>query len=78
MSLVLLRAPINRYSQVCREFEQRVKKDFSEKSTTGFREGDMKEFIDTIKGYKTTTSVGLYYSVSYGTLSTSCFTDFSL
>lgn len=64
--LELLQNPINRCSQVCREFEQSMRV-FSGKSTTGFRDwakmefmrGSINEFIDTIAGYKSTISVGL-------------------
>lgn len=64
--LTLLQGPIERCSQVCREFEQSME-SFSKKSKTGFRDwtkmefmrGDMNEFIDTIAGYKATISVGL-------------------
>ena len=64
--LTLLQGPIERCSQVCREFEQSME-GFGGKSKTGFRDwtkmefmrGDMNEFIDTIAGYKSTISVGL-------------------
>ncbi|RFU26134.1 hypothetical protein B7463_g10201, partial [Scytalidium lignicola] len=64
--LELLQGPIDRCSQVCREFEQSMKA-FSKNSKTGFRDwtkmefmrGDINEFIDTIAGYKSTISVGL-------------------
>ena len=64
--LALLQGPIDRCSQVCREFEQSMEV-FSGKSKTGFRDwtrmefmkGDINEFIDTIAGYKSTISVGL-------------------
>jgi gas vesicle protein len=64
--LALLKGPIDRCSQICREFEQSMKA-FSGKSKTGFRDwtkmefmrGDINEFIDTIAGYKSTISVGL-------------------
>lgn len=64
--LTLLQGPIERCSQVCREFEQSMEV-FRGKSKTGFRDwtkmefmrGDMNEFIDTIAGYKSTISVGL-------------------
>ena len=59
--LALLQGPIDRCSQVCREFEQ-LMEVFSGKSKTGFRDwtrmefmkGDINEFIDTIAGYKLT------------------------
>ena len=64
--LMLLQGPIERCSQVCREFEQSMEV-FRGKSKTGFRDwtrmefmrGDMNEFIETIAGYKSTISVGL-------------------
>lgn len=64
--LTLLQGPIERCSQVCREFEQSMEV-FRGKSKTGFRDwtkmefmrGDINEFIDTIAGYKSTISVGL-------------------
>lgn len=64
--LALLQGPIDRCSQVCREFEQSMEV-FSKKSKTGFldwtrmefRRGDINEFIETIAGYKSTISVGL-------------------
>ncbi|KAL2833322.1 hypothetical protein BDW59DRAFT_169019 [Aspergillus cavernicola] len=64
--LVLLQGPIDRCSQVCREFEQSMKV-FSRNSKTGFRDwrkmefmgGDINEFIDIISGYRSTISVGL-------------------
>lgn len=62
----LLQGPIERCSQVCREFEQSMGV-FAGKSKTGFRDwtkmefmkGDMNEFIDTIARYKSTISVGI-------------------
>lgn len=64
--LALLQGPIDRCSQVCREFEQSME-GFSRKTKTGFRDwtkmefmrGDINEFIDIIAGYKSTISVGL-------------------
>ncbi|KAE8138644.1 hypothetical protein BDV38DRAFT_244204 [Aspergillus pseudotamarii] len=64
--LALLEDPVNRCSQVCREFEGSMKA-FGAKSKTGLRDwaklefmrGDINEFIDTIAGYKSTISVGL-------------------
>jgi hypothetical protein len=64
--LALLQGPVDRCSQVCREFEQSMKV-FSGKSKTGFRDwtkmefmrGNINEFIDTIAGYKSTISVGI-------------------
>lgn len=62
----LLQGPIERCTQICREFEQSME-SFGQKSKTGFRDwtkmefmrGDINEFIDTISGYKSTISVGL-------------------
>ncbi|PGG98152.1 hypothetical protein AJ80_09579 [Polytolypa hystricis UAMH7299] len=64
--LALLQGPIDRCSQVCRDFERSMEV-FAGKSKTGFRDwtkmefmrGDINEFIDTIAGYKSTISVGL-------------------
>ncbi|KAL4888139.1 hypothetical protein BDV59DRAFT_148234 [Aspergillus ambiguus] len=64
--MALLKSPIERCSQICREFEDAME-GFSGKSTTGFRDwakmefmrGDINEFIDIIAGYKSTISVGL-------------------
>jgi hypothetical protein len=64
--LALLQGPIDRCSQVCREFEQSMQV-FNKKSNTGFRDwtkmefmrGDINEFIDVIAGYKSTISIGL-------------------
>jgi hypothetical protein len=64
--LTLLQGPVERCSQVCREFEQSMEV-FRGKSKTGFRDwtrmefmrGDMNEFIEIIAGYKSTISVGL-------------------
>ncbi|KAF4170008.1 hypothetical protein CNMCM6936_005153 [Aspergillus lentulus] len=64
--LTLLQGPVERCSQICREFEKAME-IFSRKSTTGFRDwaklefmrGDINEFIDNIAGYKSTISVGL-------------------
>src|SRR5690349_12103644 len=55
----LLRGPIDRCSEVCKEFEQSME-TFSKKSKAGFLDwaklefmrGDINEFIDTISGYK--------------------------
>jgi hypothetical protein len=62
----LLKGPVGRCSEVCREFEQSML-SFSEKTKTGIRDwaklefmrGDINEFIDTISGYKSTIAVGL-------------------
>lgn len=64
--LKLLRGPIDRCSQVCREFESSMTR-FREKSKTNlldwakmeFMRGDINEFIETVDGYKATISVGL-------------------
>ncbi|EED17217.1 conserved hypothetical protein [Talaromyces stipitatus ATCC 10500] len=64
--LELLQRPIDRCSQVCRDFEASMK-TFSGKSKPGFRDwtkmefmrGDINDFIDTIAEYKSTISVGL-------------------
>ncbi|KAJ5452462.1 hypothetical protein N7445_000645 [Penicillium cf. griseofulvum] len=64
--LALLKGPIDRCSQVCREFEQSMQV-FNKKSKTGFRDwtkmefmrGDINEFIEVIAGYKSTISVAL-------------------
>ncbi|KAL4816677.1 hypothetical protein BDW67DRAFT_161354 [Aspergillus spinulosporus] len=64
--LALLKGPVERCSQLCREFEQAME-NFGRKSTTGFRDwakmefmrGNINEFIDSIAGYKATISVGL-------------------
>ena len=77
--LTLLQGPIERCSQVCREFEQSMEV-FRGKSKTGFRDwtkmefmrGDMNEFIDTIAGYKSTISIGL------GTITMSVATPYPL
>ncbi len=62
----LLKGPIDRCSEVCKEFEQSMK-SFNQKTKAGFRDwaklefmkGDINEFIDTISGYKSTIAVGL-------------------
>ena len=64
--LKLLQGPVERCSQICREFERSITA-FGGKSKTGFRDwtkmefmrGDINEFIETIAGYKSTISVGL-------------------
>lgn len=64
--LTILQGPVERCSQVCREFEQAMEA-FRGKSKTGIRDwtkmefmrGNMNEFIDTIAGYKSTISVGI-------------------
>ncbi|RYN59487.1 hypothetical protein AA0119_g13310 [Alternaria tenuissima] len=62
----LLRGPIDRCSEVCKEFEESMR-SFNQKDKAGFRDwaklefmrGDINEFIDTISGYKSTITVGL-------------------
>ena len=62
----LLRGPVGRCAQVCREFEDALK-IFSGKSKTGlkdwtkmeFMRGDINEFIDTMADYKSTITIGL-------------------
>ena len=66
LTLVLLRGPISRCSQLCRELENSIK-EFSRKSKAGLRNwakmefmrGDINEFTDTLIGYKSTISIGL-------------------
>jgi hypothetical protein len=65
-TLILLQGPVERCSEVCREFEQSMK-IFKGKSKTGFLDwtkmefmkGDMSEFIDNIAGYKATISIAI-------------------
>jgi hypothetical protein len=64
--LTLLKGPVGRCAQVCREFEEAMKV-FSGKSKTGLRDwtkmefmrGDINEFIDTLADYKATITIGL-------------------
>ncbi|KAH8789957.1 hypothetical protein F5882DRAFT_492903, partial [Hyaloscypha sp. PMI_1271] len=64
--LTLLKNPVNRCAQMCREFEVAMK-IFDGKSKTGlkdwtkmeFRRGDINEFIDTLADYKSTITIGL-------------------
>lgn len=64
--LILLKGPINRCSQVCREFEDAMEK-FSRKSKTGLRDWakmefmreDINGFMNSLAGYKSTITVGL-------------------
>lgn len=64
--LTLLKGPVSRCAQVCREFEDAMKR-FSGKSKTGlkdwtkmeFMRGDINEFIDTLADYKSTITIGL-------------------
>lgn len=62
----LLEGPIDRCSQVCREFEDAMEK-FSGKTKTGLRDwtklefmrGNINDFMDTLASYKSTIMVGL-------------------
>ncbi|KAK4247374.1 hypothetical protein C7999DRAFT_14611 [Corynascus novoguineensis] len=62
----LLKGPLNRCSQICREFEDAMEK-FSGKTKTGLRDwtkmefmrGDIHDFMDTLASYKSTIMVGL-------------------
>lgn len=64
--LVLLLAPVDRCSQLCREFEDCIR-EYSRKSKPGLRDwtklelkrGDVNEFMDTLAGYKSTIAIGL-------------------
>jgi hypothetical protein len=64
--LELLKRPVERCSEVCRQFEETMKK-FSGKSKMPLRDwakmefmsGDINTFTDTIAGYKSTIAVGL-------------------
>ena len=64
--LTLLKGPVGRCAQVCREFEDAMK-IFNGKSKTGlkdwtkmeFMRGDINEFIDTLADYKSTITIGL-------------------
>jgi hypothetical protein len=64
--LLILRGPVSRCGQVCREFEDTMQK-FSGKSKTGLRDwarmefarGDINTFMDTLANYKSTIMVGL-------------------
>jgi hypothetical protein len=64
--LTLLKGPVGRCAEVCREFEEAMKR-FSGKSKTGLRDwtkmefmrGDINEFIDTLTDYKSTITIGL-------------------
>ncbi|KIW63976.1 hypothetical protein PV04_08936 [Phialophora macrospora] len=63
----LLQGPIERCSQICREFEKSMEVFGGKSKPPGFRDwtkmefmrGDMNEFIDTIARYKSTISVGI-------------------
>ncbi len=78
----LLESPVNRCSQICREFEDAIKK-FRGKTKTGltdwtrleFMRGNIYDFMDTLANYKSTIMVGLgiiTMSVAYlGLLGTS-------
>ncbi|KAH6885016.1 hypothetical protein B0T10DRAFT_409470 [Thelonectria olida] len=62
----LLKGPVSRCTQVCREFEAAMQA-FSGKSKIGIRDwakmefmrGNINDFMDTLAGYKATISVGL-------------------
>ena len=62
----LLESPIERCTDICKEFEQSMKK-FNEKSKSRLLDwtklesmgGDINEFIDTIESYESTIVVGL-------------------
>ncbi len=62
----LLKGPVDRCRQVCREFEDAMEK-FSGKKKTGLRDwtkmefmrGDIHDFMDTLASYKSTIMVGL-------------------
>ena len=62
----LLRSPVKRCSQICREFEEAMNK-FSGKSRTGLRDwskmefmkDDINGFLHTLNGYKSTIAIGL-------------------
>lgn len=64
--LALLEGPVDRCSQVCREFEDAMQK-FTRKSKTGLRDwaklefmrGDINDFIDTLASYKSTIMVAV-------------------
>ena len=64
--LTLLKGPVGRCAQVCREFGKAMTA-FSGKSKTGlkdwtkmeFMRGDINEFIDTLADYKSTITIGL-------------------
>jgi hypothetical protein len=78
----LLEGPVDRCSQVCREFQDAMEK-FGGKTKTGLRDwtkmefmrGDIRDFTDTLASYKSTIMVGLgiiTMSVAYlGLLGTS-------
>lgn len=65
-ALALLQRPVDRCSQVCREFEASMN-DFKHRSKTTFLDwaklefmkGDINDFMDAVAGYKATISVGL-------------------
>ncbi|KXX73059.1 hypothetical protein MMYC01_210529 [Madurella mycetomatis] len=64
--LALLEGPVERCSQVCREFEDAMEK-FSGKSKTGlmdwakleFMRGDINDFMDTLASYKSTIMIAV-------------------
>jgi hypothetical protein len=65
-ALTLLKGPIDRCAQVCREFKDTMK-TFNGKSKPGlkdwtkmeFMRSDINEFIDTLADYKSTITIGL-------------------
>ncbi|ETN40282.1 uncharacterized protein HMPREF1541_04558 [Cyphellophora europaea CBS 101466] len=65
----LLRGPVERCDQVCREFQQAME-TFGGKPKTGvldwakmeFMRGGIQDFIDSLASYKSTISVGIYMS----------------
>ena len=64
--LDLLKGPVGRCTEVCREFEEAMG-SFRRKSKAGildwakmeFMRGDINEFIDILSGYKSTINIGL-------------------
>lgn len=64
--LALLERPIERCSQVCREFQQSMEQ-FAQKPSTGLRDwarlefmrGDINDFIETLANYKSTITIAL-------------------
>ena len=64
--LSLLKGPIIRCSQICRDFDNSMR-EFNDKSRTGFRDwtkiefmrGGIHDFMDTVMGYKSTIAIGL-------------------
>ena len=65
-ALGLLKRPIDRCSEVCRQFEETMmtfggksKMALKDWAKMEFMSGDINSFIDTIAGYKSTITVGL-------------------